>query len=179
MGKQTINIGTTANDGTGDALRTAFDKVNDNFDELYGVTGFISRFDASTIPVYGSTLNIMSITGTPEQNGGLALMDSNSWLTPLSLNDIIILDFAGTFITPAGSNHYVTVSLYVPSAGNYRSQTIPLIKGSGNDDEFSVSWTLPVGATFLASGGYVVLDADVDLSVKNRYIQVTRIHKGQ
>ena len=76
MGKQTINIGTTANDGTGDAIRTAFDKANDNFDELYGVTGFISRFDASTITVYGSTLNIMSITGTPEQNGGLALMDS-------------------------------------------------------------------------------------------------------
>jgi len=35
MAKQTINIGTTANDGTGDPLRTAFGKVNDNFDELY------------------------------------------------------------------------------------------------------------------------------------------------
>jgi len=37
MAKQTINIGTVANDGTGDALRDAFDKVNDNFDELYAV----------------------------------------------------------------------------------------------------------------------------------------------
>jgi len=35
MAKQTINIGSTANDGTGDPLRTAFDKVNDNFTELY------------------------------------------------------------------------------------------------------------------------------------------------
>ena len=35
MAQQTINIGTTANDGTGDPLRTAFDKCNDNFDELY------------------------------------------------------------------------------------------------------------------------------------------------
>jgi len=35
MAKQTINIGTTANDGTGDPLRTAFDKTNDNFDEIY------------------------------------------------------------------------------------------------------------------------------------------------
>lgn len=35
MAKQTINIGTTANDGAGDPLRTAFDKVNDNFTELY------------------------------------------------------------------------------------------------------------------------------------------------
>jgi hypothetical protein len=35
MAKQTINIGTTPNDGTGDALRNAFDKTNSNFTELY------------------------------------------------------------------------------------------------------------------------------------------------
>ena len=35
MAKQVINIGTAANDGTGDPLRDAFDKVNDNFTELY------------------------------------------------------------------------------------------------------------------------------------------------
>ena len=37
--KQTINIGTAANDGTGDALRTAMDKVNDNFSEIYSTGG--------------------------------------------------------------------------------------------------------------------------------------------
>lgn len=36
MAKQTVNIGTTANDGTGDPLRTAFTKLNQNFDEVYG-----------------------------------------------------------------------------------------------------------------------------------------------
>ena len=35
MAKQVINIGTTANDGTGDSIRDAFDKANDNFTELY------------------------------------------------------------------------------------------------------------------------------------------------
>jgi hypothetical protein len=35
MAKQVINIGTVAGDNTGDPLRTAFDKVNDNFTELY------------------------------------------------------------------------------------------------------------------------------------------------
>ena len=35
MAKQTINLGTSANKGDSDPLRTAFDKVNDNFDELY------------------------------------------------------------------------------------------------------------------------------------------------
>jgi len=33
MAKQTINIGTSVNAGNGDPLRTAFDKINDNFDE--------------------------------------------------------------------------------------------------------------------------------------------------
>ena len=35
MAKQTINLGTSPNKGDGDPLRNAFDKVNDNFDELY------------------------------------------------------------------------------------------------------------------------------------------------
>jgi len=35
MAKQTINIGAAANDGTGDPIRTAFGKVNDNFTEIY------------------------------------------------------------------------------------------------------------------------------------------------
>jgi len=39
MAKQTINIGTTANDGTGDPIRSAFDKTNDNFTELYDGAG--------------------------------------------------------------------------------------------------------------------------------------------
>lgn len=35
MAKQIINIGASANDGTGDPIRNAFDKANDNFNELY------------------------------------------------------------------------------------------------------------------------------------------------
>ena len=31
MPLQTINIGASANDGTGDPLHTAMDKINDNF----------------------------------------------------------------------------------------------------------------------------------------------------
>jgi hypothetical protein len=30
MAKQTINLGAVANDGSGDTLRNAFDKINDN-----------------------------------------------------------------------------------------------------------------------------------------------------
>jgi len=39
MAKQIINIGASANDGTGDPLRNAFDKANDNFTEVYLALG--------------------------------------------------------------------------------------------------------------------------------------------
>lgn len=39
MSKQIINIGTSPNDRTGDPLRTAFNKINQNFTELYTLTG--------------------------------------------------------------------------------------------------------------------------------------------
>ena len=35
MAKQTINVGSSANDGTGDKNRVAFQKTNANFTELY------------------------------------------------------------------------------------------------------------------------------------------------
>jgi len=45
MAIRVINIGSIANDGTGDDLRTAFDKINDNFEELD------TRFPAATTGV--------------------------------------------------------------------------------------------------------------------------------
>lgn len=55
MAKQTINLGTSANKGDGDPLRTAFDKVNDNFDELYARD---LNTDAQTLELVGNTLSI-------------------------------------------------------------------------------------------------------------------------
>lgn len=49
---QTINIGSVANDGTGDTIRNAFDKVNDNFLEvsrgLYAQTALGSNITSSS-----------------------------------------------------------------------------------------------------------------------------------
>jgi len=39
MAQQTINIGTSPNDGTGDPLRNAFNKANLNFTDLYSGAG--------------------------------------------------------------------------------------------------------------------------------------------
>ena len=44
MAKQTINIGSTANDGTGSTLRVGGDIINDNFNEIYTAFG-----DGSTL----------------------------------------------------------------------------------------------------------------------------------
>lgn len=47
MAKQTVNIGSAANDGSGDSFRTGFDKINDNFTELYTADSALdTRVDA-------------------------------------------------------------------------------------------------------------------------------------
>lgn len=67
MAKQTINIGSAANDGTGDPIRTAFDKVNDNFNELYSA-GYIT---ANTLPssINGSVYSANNVLLVDGDNG--------------------------------------------------------------------------------------------------------------
>ncbi|MEV5031652.1 hypothetical protein MRBLMC3_000835 [Sphingobium sp. LMC3-1-1.1] len=48
MTMQTINLGATANDGTGDTLRAAGQKINDNFTELYGALTGLLEFKGAT-----------------------------------------------------------------------------------------------------------------------------------
>ena len=60
MARQTINIGSTANDGTGDPLRTAFNKVNENFIEVYdGINVFDQDLNISN----NVTFNEVSVNG--------------------------------------------------------------------------------------------------------------------
>ena len=55
----TVNIGTTPNDGTGDPIRNAFSKVNSNFDLLF--TSFVAD---NSITVGNATVNsVISNTG--------------------------------------------------------------------------------------------------------------------
>jgi hypothetical protein len=96
MAKLHINIGDTANDRTGDPLRTAFEKVNSNFDELYARTG-----DDIQIPALaGNNGKVLTISA-----GAL------SWAT--AYNDrlvsgqlSVIFDGDGHLVFPAGSEHY-------------------------------------------------------------------------
>lgn len=60
MAKQTINIGAAPNDGNGDPIREAFDKVNDNDNELYvgaetvAATAKTTPVDADVMPIQDS-----------------------------------------------------------------------------------------------------------------------------
>ena len=49
MAIQTIGIGTVADDGTGDSLRVAGDKINDNFNEIYTALGDGSSITSTAI----------------------------------------------------------------------------------------------------------------------------------
>jgi hypothetical protein len=57
MAQQSVSIGSSANDGTGDPLRTAFTKINANFTELYGTT-LTERLSLDLTPQLGGNLDI-------------------------------------------------------------------------------------------------------------------------
>ncbi len=76
MARQNINIGSSANDGTGDPLRTAFDKINDNFVELYGSDNDINTLDANLdVNTFAITTGVTNgdITVTPNGTGSIKL----------------------------------------------------------------------------------------------------------
>jgi len=76
MARQNINIGSSANDGTGDPLRTAFDKINDNFVELYGSDNDINTLDANLdVSTFAITTGVTNgdITVTPNGTGSIKL----------------------------------------------------------------------------------------------------------
>jgi len=95
MTRQHINIGTTANDGTGDTLRAAGDKINDNFVDLYKILGGDSDypmsgisfdstgiiFEGTTVDAYQTYLRASNPTAgdvliTMPDSGGIMIVDS-------------------------------------------------------------------------------------------------------
>lgn len=110
MAKQVIGIGTTANDGTGDPLRTAFNKANDNFTELYNGAGGIAD-DSVTYAKLGTEFTTSAALATDVDfsaaqvftktlTGATTLTFSNTAIG--MVKDLVITgDFALTL--PAGS----------------------------------------------------------------------------
>ena len=93
MAIQTINIGSSANDGTGDPLRTAFDKVNDNFVELYAVTGAGS----------GQNLAISANSLISENTNGSITIDPNGTGTIIFAADSAVSGTTASTSATSGS----------------------------------------------------------------------------
>ena len=104
MAQQTLNIGATANDGTGDTLRVAMDKVNDNFNEIYA-SPIISDF----ITITGNEIRanrsnddlVLEPSGTGVVTAPALTVDSNINITDNIIkttvsNSDLVLEPSGT-----------------------------------------------------------------------------------
>jgi hypothetical protein len=82
MALQTIGLGTSPNDGTGDSIRVAGDKINDNFVELYNLLGDGTTLGDATFTTLTSTGNVGIGTSSPGQKltiqDGLIQIQSSS-----------------------------------------------------------------------------------------------------
>lgn len=145
MSKQTIGIGSAANDGTGDTLRDAFDKVNDNFNELYGAVQTITttsgtiNLDAGSYSVFRLTSDLTGATTLNLQNmregqviditvSGSQTITFSSDDTSETFNKVGGVDYDG-----AEDNHIQVVciddtdsaAIYNYAIGTYTSDTTP------------------------------------------------------
>lgn len=137
MSKQTINVGTNQDDGTGDSLRAAFVKVNDNFTEVYNELGGVAL---SNISMSGSTIS------TDTANSG------------------IIIDPNGTGTITLTGNTTLTGTLDV--SGALSPASLAVTAGATVGGDLGVTGTL-TAATFAPSSitisGVSTLNGDVDL----------------
>ena len=118
MANQSLGLGTEANDGTGDTLRVASDKINDNFLEIYTLIGDESSLTtgiSATASVV--TLTAPTITGVV---GGTQTSATITTLTGTTFN-------AGTLALAAGS---ITDSSGAISFGNENLTTTGTITGA-------------------------------------------------
>ena len=77
MAYQALGLGSSANDGTGDDLRTGGDKINDNFVEIYTKLGNGSTLTSDTVALLTATQTLTNKTLTSPTVSGLSLSDSS------------------------------------------------------------------------------------------------------
>ena len=83
MASQNLDVGTTANDGSGDNLRAAFVKVRKMFAELYGQTYSSDTQDLSgtTLAIKASQLSTTNTANSGTDNYVLTYDDSSGGFT--------------------------------------------------------------------------------------------------
>ena len=74
MAQQTINIGTSPNDGTGDPIRNAFNKANLNFTDLYSGAGEVADGSITTAKLADNAVDADKLNVTGNGTVGQALL---------------------------------------------------------------------------------------------------------
>lgn len=167
-----VNIGTAANSGDGDALRTAFEKTNNNFFDIYTFLGNSTHLgNVTNINIKGGT--ITGITDLALADGGTGASTATAARTNLGLiigTNVQAWDSALDVIssvTPAADRivYYTGASSASGTALTAYARTL-----LDDTDAASVRTTLGLGnAALLNDGLLVVTDANVtaNLTVGN------------
>jgi len=201
MAKQTINIGTVANDGTGDALRDAFDKVNDNTTELYNVGGWGFYVDGETTTptqVITTTTQKLSIDGAgatsesgylPYEIRGISeLWDTaNDKITPIGLGDSYDVRLDLEITAKTGSPNVIDLVLDIGATpdGTGGAGSILIVNriiSTGKTAPYKVSVGFPIFSlgTFVSNGGSFWLSTDAGtVTIGSRGIFIKRDTSGQ
>ena len=169
MAKQSINIGSSANDGQGDALRTAFDKVNDNFTDLYeggtnnvnvvtigkdtAVGGAIT-LAGSAVSQSGNTFTINTSTG----QGNTGALQYNNGGTVAGANDVLytsgILKVTNTIEARGDGTNAGKLKLYCEATSSSHAITIAGPAHSGASSyELKLPGAAPGNTQILQSSG--------------------------
>jgi hypothetical protein len=127
MARQIIDIGFQGNDGTGDSIREAFRKVNDNFREMYAVFGkgsqisFTDLGDAPSEYSEGQVF-ITDSTGTSieartlvGEDGVSVINDDESGTLTIKLSNGGLADTAPSLVGPLNGNNLPIAKVAVPS----------------------------------------------------------------
>ena len=183
MAFQSIEIGTAANDGTGDTLRTGGDKINDNFSEIYTLLGtgtaLTSGISAtSTVVSLGSptmtgvtsfadgTAGAPSITNTGDADTGIYFSSADE--VAISTGGTARLTISSSTATFAGAitgGGLLTTggNIVIPNAGNIgsASDTDAIAIASSGVVTFSQRDVHSSGIT-IADGGQIGSASDAD-----------------
>ncbi len=164
----------------------AFYTYNGLFDFNYikggNPTLFVQRFDGTNTPTLtASTNNIQQVQLNQEGNGYgndfLNLLNVNGKVTPINVGDVLNINFSYTAETPSGTDRFIETIALVNSVV-YCAETHILLKGSGNDDFITVSWSIPITSTIKTNGIEIALKPNSNTVVKNRRLTVTRTHEA-
>jgi len=156
MSKQTINVGTNQDDGTGDSLRAAFVKVNDNFTEVYNELGGVAL---SNIKMSGSTISTdtadSGIIIDPNGTGTITLTGATTVTGGLTPDSLAVT-----------ANATVGGTLDVTGAATFGSITI----GSTIASDLDVTGAVTIGGALNANGDVNLGDTTGDtVTVTGRF----------